>query len=132
MLLTEMRKLGCTIVFADFNRIIICTGKHGLDSAMGYVQSLISTLQSKEMFKWMELKPFRVWHTLVFMDMYNFAGLAVRSTHFWSSWTCITSQASRHAYLSVIKRGYGSDSTKHTRCPRPLFAVHVLWLYHYN
>ena len=75
MLLGEMRKLGATIVFADFSRIIVCTGKHSLDSALGYVDSLAATVKAKDLFQWIDLTPARSWHSLLFMDEYNFGGL---------------------------------------------------------
>ncbi|XP_020973385.1 DNA polymerase epsilon catalytic subunit A isoform X2 [Arachis ipaensis] len=46
MLLAEFRKLGATIVFANFSKIIIDTGKYDLAAAKAYCDSLLRTIQS--------------------------------------------------------------------------------------
>lgn len=46
LLLAELRKLGCTIVYADFNQILLCTGKHSVPSAQvthTHIRTLIRT-----------------------------------------------------------------------------------------
>lgn len=47
LLLAELRKLGATIVFADFSKIIIDTGKYDLVSAQAYCDCLLKTLQTR-------------------------------------------------------------------------------------
>jgi DNA polymerase epsilon subunit 1 len=47
LLLAELRKLGATIVFADFSRIIIATGKTNVQAAEGYCEYLVKTLQTR-------------------------------------------------------------------------------------
>lgn len=47
LLLAEFRKLGATIVFASFSRIIIDTGKSDLSAAKAYCESVLKTLQTR-------------------------------------------------------------------------------------
>jgi DNA polymerase epsilon subunit 1 len=75
LLLAELRKLGCTIVYADFNQILLCTGKHSVESAQGYVESLRATIRSRDLFKWIEMSPEQTWHSLLYRDPYNHGGI---------------------------------------------------------
>lgn len=47
LLLSELRKLRASIVFADFSRIIIATGKYNMAAAQGYCEYLLKTLKSR-------------------------------------------------------------------------------------
>lgn len=47
LLLAELRKLGATIVFANFSKIIVDTGKYDLSAAKAYADSLLRTIQSR-------------------------------------------------------------------------------------
>ena len=47
LLLAEFRKLGATIVFANFSKVIIDTGKFDLSTAKAYNDSLIKALQTR-------------------------------------------------------------------------------------
>lgn len=47
LLLAEFRKLGATIVFANFSKIIINTEKYDLSIAKAYCDSLLRTIQSR-------------------------------------------------------------------------------------
>ncbi|KAH6814720.1 DNA polymerase epsilon catalytic subunit [Perilla frutescens var. frutescens] len=79
LLLAEFRKLGTTIVFASFSRIIIDTGKSDLPAAKAYCDSVLKTLQTRDFFEWIEIEPFQFWHSLLFMDQYNYGGIQARS-----------------------------------------------------
>lgn len=50
LLLLELRKLRASIVFADFSRIIIATGKYDMAAAQGYCEYLLKTLKSRYIF----------------------------------------------------------------------------------
>ncbi|KAG9455053.1 hypothetical protein H6P81_007957 [Aristolochia fimbriata] len=78
LLLAELQKLGATIVFADFSKIIINTGKYDLASAQAYCECLLKTLQTRDLFEWIELEPLHFWHSLLFMDQYNFGGIQAK------------------------------------------------------
>ncbi|KAI3461306.1 hypothetical protein Pfo_017969 [Paulownia fortunei] len=78
LLMAELRKLGATIVFASFGRVIIDTGKSDLSAAKAYCESVLKTLQTRDLFEWIELEPFQFWHSLLFMDQYNYGGIQAR------------------------------------------------------
>ncbi|KAK7271283.1 hypothetical protein RJT34_27054 [Clitoria ternatea] len=79
LLLAEFRKLGTTIVFANFSKIIIDTGKYDLSTAKAYCDSLLRTIQSRDLFEWIVLEPLQFWCSLLFMDQYNFSGIPAKS-----------------------------------------------------
>ncbi|CAN1252331.1 DNA polymerase epsilon catalytic subunit A [Linum perenne] len=78
LLLAELRKLGATIIFANFSKVIISTGKFSISTAKAYCDSLLKTLQSRELFEWIELEPVQYWHSLLFMDQYNYGGIPAK------------------------------------------------------
>ena len=47
LLLAEFRKLGATVVFANFSKIILDTGKADLAAARAYSDSLLKALQTR-------------------------------------------------------------------------------------
>lgn len=47
LLLAEFRKLGATLIFANFSKIIIDTGKIDLPAAHAYCDCLLKTLQTR-------------------------------------------------------------------------------------
>ncbi|XP_057988015.1 DNA polymerase epsilon catalytic subunit A isoform X2 [Hevea brasiliensis] len=79
LLLAEFRNLGATIIFANFSKVIIDTGKLSLSAAKAYCDSLLKTLQSRELFEWIELEPLQFWNSLLFMDQYNYGGIPARA-----------------------------------------------------
>ncbi|KAI7983738.1 DNA polymerase epsilon catalytic subunit A [Camellia lanceoleosa] len=78
LLLAEFRKLGATIIFANFSKVIIDTGKSDLYAAKAYCDSLLKTLQTRDLFEWIELEQLQFWHSLLFMDQYNYGGIQAR------------------------------------------------------
>ncbi|URE33478.1 DNA polymerase [Musa troglodytarum] len=81
LLLVEFKKLGATIIFANFSKIIIDTGKIELSAARAYCDCLLRTLQTRELFEWIELEPLHFWHSLLFMDQLNYGGIQAK----WST-----------------------------------------------
>ncbi|KAM5584440.1 DNA polymerase epsilon catalytic subunit A-like [Rosa sericea] len=79
ILLDEFRKLGANIIFANFYKVIIDTGKFDISAAKAYCDSVLKTLQKRELFEWIELEPLHYWHSLLFMDQYNYGGIPVRA-----------------------------------------------------
>jgi len=80
-LVSEMRRLGAVIVAANFNTVIICTGKRNATAAVGYTQYLLDALRKRELFSWLDLAPQRWWHVLLFRDPYNWGGIDVPEAH---------------------------------------------------
>ncbi|CAD6250912.1 unnamed protein product [Miscanthus lutarioriparius] len=85
LLLAEFRKLGANVIFANFSKIIIDTGKVDLSSAHAYCDSLLKTLQTRDLFEWIELEPLHFWHSLLFMDQYNYGGIQAKTQNTDSS-----------------------------------------------
>ena len=50
ILLDEFRKLGANIIFANFYKVIIDTGKFDISAAKAYCDSLLNTLQKRFVF----------------------------------------------------------------------------------
>ncbi|PIN09217.1 DNA-directed DNA polymerase [Handroanthus impetiginosus] len=78
LLIAELRKLGATIVFASFGKVIIDTGKSDISAAKAYCESVLKTLHTRDLFDLIELEPFQFWHSLLFMDQYNYGGIQGR------------------------------------------------------
>lgn len=47
LLISDARKLGAQIVFADFSRVIVATGKTSLAAAQGYCDYLLAALKKR-------------------------------------------------------------------------------------
>ncbi|QHO55197.1 DNA polymerase epsilon catalytic subunit A [Arachis hypogaea] len=91
LLLAEFRKLGATIVFANFSKIIIDTGKYDLAAAKAYCDSLLRTIQSRDLFEWIELEPLQFWRSLLFMDQDHF--IVIVSQFLYIPWSYAQKQA---------------------------------------
>ncbi|OWM73679.1 hypothetical protein CDL15_Pgr026779 [Punica granatum] len=87
LLLAELRKLGASIIFANFSKVIIDTGKYDISAARAYSDSLVKTLQNRDLFEWIELEPVQFWHSLLYMDQYNYGGIPVEADEIISSWS---------------------------------------------
>ncbi|XP_076907152.1 DNA polymerase epsilon catalytic subunit A-like [Bidens hawaiensis] len=79
LLLSEFRKLGATIIFANYSKVIIDTGKPDLHAAQAYCDTLLEILKKNTLFKLIELEPTQFWHSLLFMDQYNYGGISPKS-----------------------------------------------------
>ncbi|KAL9300842.1 putative DNA-directed DNA polymerase [Arabidopsis thaliana] len=75
LLLTDLRRLGAIIIYADFSKVIIDTGKFDLSAAKTYCESLLTVMGSRDIFKLILLEPVHYWHSLLFMDQHNYAGI---------------------------------------------------------
>ncbi|KAG2305415.1 hypothetical protein Bca52824_034066 [Brassica carinata] len=75
LLLTDFRRLGATIIYADFSKIVIDTGKFDLSAAKAYCDSLLTAVGNSDIFEWISLEPVHYWLSLLFMDQYNYAGI---------------------------------------------------------
>lgn len=74
-LVEEFRRLGCTIVFADFNHLIISTNQRSLEAATGYMDYVVNTVQSNPLFSRITLQATKYWSSLLFMDRVNYGGV---------------------------------------------------------
>ncbi|GAB0091003.1 DNA polymerase epsilon catalytic subunit [Sergentomyia squamirostris] len=76
-LLAEFQRLGATIIFADFNRIIINAGKEVLVEAINYTDYIVQNIRSREMFHGVHLSFHQAWRNLLWLDNFNFGGIRV-------------------------------------------------------
>lgn len=75
-LVAELSRLGAQVVYADGSSLILSTGRHTLEGALGYSDFLLGTLRKRQLFQWVSLLPVKAWHTLLFADRYNYIGIA--------------------------------------------------------
>ena len=74
-LISEFRRLGATIVHADFNRIILCTKKRSLKDALAYIEYITTTIRSKELFHSVDMRFSQAWDYLMWLDPSNYGGV---------------------------------------------------------
>ncbi|XP_065643489.1 DNA polymerase epsilon catalytic subunit A isoform X2 [Hydra vulgaris] len=74
-LISEFKKLGSTIVYASFNKIILNTKKRKLKDGLAYVQYIMNSILSKMLFKSIRLEPKACWEYLLWMDKSNQGGI---------------------------------------------------------
>ncbi|XP_057689041.1 DNA polymerase epsilon catalytic subunit A-like isoform X1 [Corythoichthys intestinalis] len=74
-LIAEFKRLGSTVVYGNFNRIILCTKKRRIDDAIGYVEYITKSIHSKEIFHSLSISFSRCWEFLLWMDPANSGGV---------------------------------------------------------
>uniref|UniRef100_A0A669BHH7 DNA polymerase epsilon catalytic subunit n=1 Tax=Oreochromis niloticus TaxID=8128 RepID=A0A669BHH7_ORENI len=74
-LVAEFKRLGSTVVYGNFNRIILCTKKRRIDDAIGYVEYITNSIHSKEIFHSLSISFSRCWEFLLWMDPANYGGV---------------------------------------------------------
>lgn len=57
-LMTHLRKLGVTVIYASFTHLHIHTGKQEVGAAEEYVAYIVSTLQSHDLFSYLQVNPY--------------------------------------------------------------------------
>lgn len=74
-LVHKFKKLGASIVFANFHKIIITTGRDTLESAHIYTDFIINTIHEDPLLVYIRLSPNTYWRSLLFKDAHNYAGI---------------------------------------------------------
>lgn len=74
-LLAEFKTLGSIIIFANFNKIILCTKKRTVSDAVGYMEFVVQTIRNKEIFHSIEITYEQCWEYVIWLDIYNYAGV---------------------------------------------------------
>ena len=75
-LVSEFKRLGSIIVYADFNKIIVNTKKRTVSDAVSYVNYITENIKNKEIFHSIEMGVGSVWDILLWCDPANYAGVA--------------------------------------------------------
>ncbi|XP_022817983.1 DNA polymerase epsilon catalytic subunit A [Spodoptera litura] len=78
MLVAEFKRLGSHIVYADFNKIIICTKKNTVMDGIGYVEFVVQSIRNKELFHGIDIQYKQCWSYLLWLDEANYAGIQVQ------------------------------------------------------
>lgn len=74
-LLAECKRMGGSIVHANFQRMFILTSKPTAASAAAFGRYLMSALTSRDLFKHIDLDIVHHWDYLIWMDSANFGGV---------------------------------------------------------
>jgi DNA polymerase epsilon subunit 1 len=74
-IIAEFQRLGAQIVYADFNRVIICTGKKTVVDAIAYTDYVVQSIRNKELFHSVHLSYQQNWEFLVWLDTANYSGV---------------------------------------------------------
>ncbi|KAI7849576.1 hypothetical protein BDC45DRAFT_551393 [Circinella umbellata] len=77
-LMAECKRLGTTVVFANFHKIILATSKDTIESAMPYGSYIFRSIQAKPVFEVLDLHLVDYWHLLVWMDEMNHGGIVAK------------------------------------------------------
>lgn len=73
-IVAEFQRLGSEIIYADFNRIILNTGKKTIIDAIAYVEYIVQSIRNKELFHSINLTYQQCWEFLIWMDTANYSG----------------------------------------------------------
>ena len=67
-LMSEFKRLGAVIVHANYNQIIVCTKKRRIVDAITYVDYVMNTIKSNDLFHGIELTYKQCWQLLMWLD----------------------------------------------------------------
>lgn len=76
-LLAEFKRLGSSVVYADFNEIILVTTKPTVANTVAYATYLLTAANSHELFRHLSFEIVNFWELLVWMDVQNHGGVPV-------------------------------------------------------
>ncbi|KAK5774182.1 hypothetical protein RI543_004469 [Arxiozyma heterogenica] len=75
-LINEFDSLGSSVIYADRNKILIKTKKYSPENCYAYSQYIMKAVKANPVFKYLDLQIEKYWDILIWMDKYNFGGLA--------------------------------------------------------
>ncbi|KAL9693094.1 hypothetical protein quinque_012379 [Culex quinquefasciatus] len=74
-IIAEFQRLKAEIIYADFNRIVINTGKKAVMDAIAYTDYVVQSIRNKELFHSVSLSYQQSWEFLLWIDSSNFGGI---------------------------------------------------------
>lgn len=77
LLVTELKKLGANIVYANLNRIILSTKKYLYDDSLGFFKYLTNNIQNIDIFSTVHVELSKVWKILLWQDVVNYGGFKI-------------------------------------------------------
>ncbi|RCH90735.1 DNA polymerase epsilon catalytic subunit, partial [Rhizopus stolonifer] len=109
-LVAEFKRLGANVVFANFHKVVLTTSKETLESALPYFEYLYRSIQRKQVFEVLDLKPVLYWDVLLWMDEKNYAGVMVSRTSNQGQ-PMVTKKWNIEEYLPPVARSLFSKQT---------------------
>ena len=67
-LIAEFKRLGSQIVYANFNRLLLCTKKRRILDAISYVDYITNSIRTKELYHMIDISYQDCWELLLWMD----------------------------------------------------------------
>ncbi|MFT7808498.1 DNA polymerase epsilon catalytic subunit A isoform X1 [Arapaima gigas] len=74
-LVAEFKRLGSSVIYGNFNRILLCTKKRRIDDGISYVEYITNSIHSREIFHSLSISFSRCWEFLLWMDPTNYGGV---------------------------------------------------------
>ena len=74
-LLAEFKRLGSDVVYANYNRLMLMTNKPTPAAAYAYANYIVSSVTSRELFKYVDLTIVNFWEVYLQVDASNFGGV---------------------------------------------------------
>lgn len=75
-LLTDFRRVGSNIVFANANRLLVQTTKMDVGNAYAYSQYILKAIKAKSLFHFLDMEIKEYWDYMVWYDEVNYGGKA--------------------------------------------------------
>ena len=75
-LINEFNSLGSNVFYADMNKLLVQANKYSPENCYAYSQYILKAIKTNPMFKYIDLRIDRYWNILIWMDKWNFSGLA--------------------------------------------------------
>ena len=75
-LMTDFKRVGSHIVFANANRLLLQTTKAEVGNAYAYSQYILKSIKAKPLFHFLDLNIKEYWDYLIWYDEYNYGGKA--------------------------------------------------------
>lgn len=80
-LIAEFHSLGSTVIYACRNKLLINTSKLSPELCYAYGQYITKAVRTNPIFTYIDLRIEKYWDLLIWMDKYNFSGLACTEIH---------------------------------------------------
>jgi len=75
-LMTDFRRVGSHVVFANANRLLLQTTKGEVGNAYAYSQYILKSIKAKPLFHFLDLDIKEYWDYLIWYDEFNYGGKA--------------------------------------------------------
>lgn len=74
-IVAEFQRLGAEIIYADFTKVIVNTGKKTVVDGISYADYVVKSIRNKELFHSVHLSYQQCWECLLWLDTTNYAGI---------------------------------------------------------